>query len=76
MKEFVRTTQTGNLCLFRFVFVSCVRAGEAKLCERVRAMDFSTLGSRLGRFTTAAPARGCSFGEKLVLYSWALRHLA
>ena len=57
-KEFVRTTQSGNLFLFRFAFVSYVRAGEAKLRERVRTMDLSTLGPRLGR-CISFPARGC-----------------
>ena len=58
-----------------------MRAGEANLRERVRAMDFSMLGLRLGR-CTAPPACGCpewfdvdaifvgfnAFGLKLMLY--------
>jgi hypothetical protein len=54
-KEFVTTTQPGNLFLFRFVFVSCVRAGEAKLCGRVRGECLSTLGVSILTFP-AAPA--------------------
>ena len=65
-----------------------MRAGEAKLRERLRAMDFSTLGPWLGRCHPALSARLVfwrtvdaifvgfkEFGSNLMLYRWALRHL-
>ena len=70
------------------MFVPCVPAGEANLCECVRAIDFSTLGPRLGGCSTPPPARLLfwfefdaifvgfkAFGLKLVVYSWASGHL-
>ena len=45
--------QSGSRCRFRFVFVSCERAGEAKLCGRVRGECLSTLGVSILTFPPA-----------------------
>ena len=71
--------------VFRFVFVSCVRAGEAKLREGVRERGaFSTLVPRLATFLAAATAPALDFAlvcllKKLVgfnrKYVWKLLNL-
>ena len=60
----------GNRFRFRFVFVSCVHAGEAKLRGRVR-MCFSTLVARPATFPAPPPAlvgprAGCMLFAKVL----------
>ena len=61
------------------MFVSCVRAGEAKLCGRVRGECLSTLGVSILTFPAAAAAAAAAAPAVVVpfaflmLYSWVLR---
>ena len=81
-EKFVRTPLPGNRFRFRFVSVSCVRAGEAKLRERVRetmlpfagatAAEKSFAGGRLIFFLFAAICMGVKvFFPRSMLYAWA-----